>query len=583
MAINIRSNCHIEGIAVNNEIFKICQLADDTTLFLKNNKSLEYALNTLDKFYECTGLKLNRSKTEIFYLGNTNHRPMDNIYGIVVTKDMFKALGVYFCKNREEMVKVNLDKRLCNFKNALNMWSQRDLTMKGKIVILKTLAIPQLLYTTSVIYTPGAFVDKIDKAMSCFLWKNKPPKIKLSTVTAEIPYGGLKMPHFKTMIESQNVMWVKRLLSETQSKWKALAYSLMGVTTTELCSKMSTEYLNVQSPFYKQVLQSWYNVYSVRPSEENIINETLWNNRFILIGQRPAGKAYNEWLQKGIERIRDIIGIRGGFLTREEISAKYNIQPSVMSYNSLIDAIPKDWRKSLKRNNYPNKNNELNVESTLFMNKTSHKLSNLSSKLIYWHLHENFNEEPTSIKHWISEFSFLLDRHFEIFFKIPYRVVRDSRIQQFQYKILHKILACKETLFRWNIEGDDRCSFCDECETITHLLFKCDTIRTFWKQVEKWMSRNLGVSFPLSVTDVVFGIPFENNNTLLVINYIILYGKYHIYRSKLNNNYPFMLTFLAEIKGHRELERYIMTSNGLQIKFEEQEVHRTMTLSFQFE
>ncbi len=36
----------------------------------------------------------------------------------------------------------NLEEKFKKFKTILNIWSQRDLTIKGRIVIVKTLAIP---------------------------------------------------------------------------------------------------------------------------------------------------------------------------------------------------------------------------------------------------------------------------------------------------------------------------------------------------------------------------------------------------------------------------------------------------------
>ena len=46
-ALSIRNNHNIKGINVDNEIFKICQLADDTTLFIEDLNALETAITFL--------------------------------------------------------------------------------------------------------------------------------------------------------------------------------------------------------------------------------------------------------------------------------------------------------------------------------------------------------------------------------------------------------------------------------------------------------------------------------------------------------------------------------------------------------
>ena len=73
LAIEIINNKTIEGIFINNREIKLTQLADDTTLFLKNTKSLQCSLNILENFNKCSGLKLNYTKTDVLPIGETEN------------------------------------------------------------------------------------------------------------------------------------------------------------------------------------------------------------------------------------------------------------------------------------------------------------------------------------------------------------------------------------------------------------------------------------------------------------------------------------------------------------------------------
>ncbi len=64
MAINIRKDLDIKNINVNGTNIKITQYADDTVLYLNDFKSLENAFKLLEKFFICSGLKLNKEKTK---------------------------------------------------------------------------------------------------------------------------------------------------------------------------------------------------------------------------------------------------------------------------------------------------------------------------------------------------------------------------------------------------------------------------------------------------------------------------------------------------------------------------------------
>ena len=130
LANKIRSDPDLTGLKINDREIKISQLADDTTLFLHSFKDLEHVFSILDKFHTCSGLKLNKTKTTLFNLGNTNHRPSQQDRNFVTE---FKALGIYFMKNTEEMSAFNLKERFRKFQNILNMWRQRDLSLNGKL------------------------------------------------------------------------------------------------------------------------------------------------------------------------------------------------------------------------------------------------------------------------------------------------------------------------------------------------------------------------------------------------------------------------------------------------------------------
>ena len=52
----IRSDPHINGIEINNEIFKLAMMADDITLINKDQQSIINAINIFKDFEKCSGL-----------------------------------------------------------------------------------------------------------------------------------------------------------------------------------------------------------------------------------------------------------------------------------------------------------------------------------------------------------------------------------------------------------------------------------------------------------------------------------------------------------------------------------------------
>ncbi len=67
------------------------------------------------------------------------------------------------------MVINNLEEKYKTFKNILNIWSQRETTLKGKITVVKSVALSQLLYVCSALYIPDDYIVKIDNKISRFV------------------------------------------------------------------------------------------------------------------------------------------------------------------------------------------------------------------------------------------------------------------------------------------------------------------------------------------------------------------------------------------------------------------------------
>jgi hypothetical protein len=74
MANVIKANEQIIGIKINQKEYKILQYADDNCLYLQDQNSLKIALNLFENFYKCTGLKVNRDKSESIWI--VEHPPI---------------------------------------------------------------------------------------------------------------------------------------------------------------------------------------------------------------------------------------------------------------------------------------------------------------------------------------------------------------------------------------------------------------------------------------------------------------------------------------------------------------------------
>jgi hypothetical protein len=534
LAHAIRTNPSINGITIDDQEFKISQYADDTCLFLSNEMSLQNALQIFELFAKCSGLKVNTDKSEAIWIGassNYRHKP----FGLRWTQSA-TCLGIQITNDIEHTTDINYKDRLGKIDDILDLWNLRQLTLKGKILVINTLIIPQLLHLCSVIHMPQIYVNRFQKAVSNFIWNKKPPKVKYSSLVNKIEYGGLKLQDLESKIKSLKLRWIKQIANnEYSSPWKTYMASKLSMDINEFVyyNVTANDYPTFQDQFYNDLLHTWDDIHSNTPvNREQVCEQILWNNSHIKIAKKMIN--YKQWQSHNINSVQDIVDKNGKFLTKTAISEAYNINPSFLQYQSLISAIPSTWKKLLADKSSKHTEQNYIKQCIVNINKNKHNLDDISTNDLYWHFVSTFSQRPTSEKKWNEKLEFEIDENmFNLIYVNDKGLTNDTSIQNFQYKVTHRIMACNYNLKIWKIKETNICDYCTELDTIEHHLVECKICMDFWKSIFNWWSFNIETWFQIETYDIIFGIPNERYETIInQLNYVILIAKYYIYKKK---------------------------------------------------
>lgn len=117
----------VEGISIVGREISINQLADDTTLFLKNDKQIPVAIEVVKEFSKASGLCLNISKCELMAIKICT---VSSLYNIPV-KDEIRYLGIIISRDEQRRVGSNFDPIIDKARKKLNQWLMRDLSLRG--------------------------------------------------------------------------------------------------------------------------------------------------------------------------------------------------------------------------------------------------------------------------------------------------------------------------------------------------------------------------------------------------------------------------------------------------------------------
>ena len=129
---------------------------------LSDKQSGKNVFEVLRKFAECSGLKINRDKTEGLWLGNTKEN-VETPFDIAWPKTPIKLLGVYLSYDKELAIRAKFDDKIEKLKRQLHWWKSRNLSLLGRVLIVKTLGLSKFAMLCSMIHIPVNVVNKVNK------------------------------------------------------------------------------------------------------------------------------------------------------------------------------------------------------------------------------------------------------------------------------------------------------------------------------------------------------------------------------------------------------------------------------------
>ena len=549
LAHAVRNDSTIKGINLENYEVKQVLYADDMTIFVRDKDSVKNLKVIFHSFQKISGLKVNMEKTNIVWIGKEREGLGVEIpsFGNLVKE--VKILGVYFSVDRKMREELNYKEILSKIKRLLGWWKQRDLSMIGKIHLLKTYALSKLNYIISSIVVPSWLYKEIKKVCFEFIWKGK-DRIKRQIMYQDFGDGGLRMWNFDLFVKTQRVMWVKRLLyGEKCMVWKKYfeyAFRLVGGTFIFHCNYDVTKLSLKVPPFYLEMLKAWQELEDLRMVEDQM-NQIIFNNKYFLIKGKMI---YNENLHmKDIyqlshcfneDGIRPIAHFHGAGLNSWEIANVWRICEVVLKSERY------DWALV---------NTESHPDNEFIWFKLFGKIvrfCDISSRKIYQHFVSSLQESYTlQVRDGHSNFQFDGKILKEIF-RRPRSTTLIRKLREFQFKLLHGVVYTKEHLLKFGFAQDNLCSFCKlGVETYLHLFWDCVKVKELWQQV----THKLELLELKDVSWEVIHVGIQGNSLRIkCCNSIIFMLKHILYLSRSEGKVPSIDQVHKKLLEYREEE-----------------------------
>ena len=336
---------------------------------------------------------------------------------------------------------------------------------------------------------------------------------------------------------------------ENHSSWKiTLDYFLSGVGGKLIlhCNFDTKKKLPVYlPPFYKECLDAWSRLNNDNIlSYEDVANQVIWNSKHNIIKKHSVFEKH--LLEEDIFTVVDL------FFRRVNRDLSPTDRFKLMG---LTDEVPVEWRKRVKQSAHYTRP-ELRNKVHLKIDNADVDMSSVTSKSLYNAFKMAKQTPPSAQKRFQDQFP---DVQFDWNekYSLSFKVSLETKIREFQYKVLNNIVFTNEKLFKIKMIDSPQCTFCkNEIESLEHLFYNCEITRSLWVALRSWlMECNINLE-PLSFFNVLFSI-FNAGEDFVTVNRLILVAKFYIYHCKFNGVKPAMRVLKTKIGAILNIESRI--------------------------
>jgi len=138
---------------------------------------------------------------------------------------------------------------------------------------------------------------------------------------------------------------------------------------------------------------------------------------------------------------------------------------------------------------------------------------------------------------------------------LPFYCTKETKLQTFQFKLLHRRITTNDYLYKIGISLTDICTFCEQKkDSLIHLFWDCEFVQTFWQNIQHWLIQHQIKPQNFSLTLPICLGPVDNTEDIL-FHHALLIGRYHIYSSKIKNTLSNLQVFSQTFLKCQEIEK----------------------------
>ena len=539
----------IQGIPLSLETeARISQYADDVILFSRpETSSIKNVLDEIQIFSSVSGLKINVEKTKCLPFGAEFNTSFLHDLGLSVVTDL-KVLGITYSKSNHDIVANNISKMIPKIVQDISQWKRRNLTVLGKITVVKSMLLSKLVHIfTALPNPPQSSIKTINNLLFKFVWNDRPDKVKRNKLVQGFEFGGLKMVEVESFIKSLKVSWLKRLYwANANVLWANHIKTHLPVIDDLVCfghSKLKELAKNLNNKFWSDVLYAWADFCAAyQPTLSEILTDKLWFSDFT----KYKKSIVHAWNDRGLRFIADIYNKETGVAYDfNSLCRLFDIKMTFLCHASLIRSISTNIPTLQRTDMVPFPN----IPYKISLLATKSNTSQIAYKTLVATLRRRNTNQASNAQKWLRDIGVF---HNETICEIRMST-RNTYLQYFHYRIACRIVATNTFLHRIGKVESPLCSFCkNQSETLRHILWDCTVVQDYISKITRYLKTYYDTNIAFQIKSWIFPRASDEGCIRVLISTV---AKLVIFKAKYNETIPDVHYFHALLKIEAKNEK----------------------------
>jgi exonuclease III len=529
---NLNHNQSIKGVKINrtNEIkFKAAAYADDVSVVCGSDlNSIQGVFSEYEEMTRRSGLELNADKTEILILNNKEHKQLIIKYNggtfNIFTVNSIKICGLWFAREKEEEHMLNIQNKIGKLESKIKGWTHRGLTMEGKILIVKTFGLSQLIYNMQCVKFKKKDLKIVESIIFKFLWstntnQNGIDRIRRAVMKNDYDHGGMKVTDPESLDRS---LKLRQFIRASKSNHEIAKIQAM-------LSKCNGSNNQVRQEYYPVTEEE-----DICQSAQESLNMITDNNRKEYCTLEPEEYENNKILIDEVSSINI-----ESYLNRKGRPLQLCIAKKVLidghtSLGGILQAMEYETNEqkiiSIKMilSEFPNKLKEI---ATCVQSE----VDNVEDSIRYLNMQKGkvMDIEMITTKEFQTTFKQILNKTetFDYNHKLGIDYDKENimrfrnncknpKLRNIYFRLTHNDFYTKEKMKRFKMTNSDECSRCGNKENLEHLIWECFQAQGIWSLYNELMTKIGKMTEKITYYKDVFSTPQDATTTLIKIRII---------------------------------------------------------------